>query len=141
MANIFKAFMYDLRTEGFVYAVKTAVWDLNPYAQLREAQAWMADHRETIVALSQEVVRLEATLEQLEQEKQDDDPNPYVFVPGDDLPAHITPRSWAYAYPEPVILTGTRPEDRASQTLGALVQSMPWPTIEDLHLPEKDEGQ
>jgi hypothetical protein len=30
---------------------------------------------------------------------------------------------------EPVILTGNRPEDNASQTAKGLVQSMPWPAI------------
>lgn len=35
---------------------------------------------------------------------------------------------------EPVILTGNRPENGASQTAKGLVQSMPWSTIEGLHL-------
>lgn len=35
---------------------------------------------------------------------------------------------------EPVILTGNRPEDGASQTAKGLVQSMPWSSVEALHL-------
>jgi hypothetical protein len=36
---------------------------------------------------------------------------------------------------EPVILTGNRPEDGASQTVRGLVHSMPWDEIEDLAVP------
>jgi Tfp pilus assembly protein PilF len=67
MANIFKAFMYDLRTEGFVYAVKSTVREFNPYAQLRDARAWMEDMNGVIEALSDDVLQLEATIEQLEK--------------------------------------------------------------------------
>lgn len=95
MTNIFKAFMYDLRTDGFVYAVKSTVREFNPYAQLRDARAWMEDQRETIEALAQEVVRLEAQLEATK----------YVFVTGNDRPEHVTPRSWRYAYCPPPMPT------------------------------------
>ena len=91
MANIFKAFMYDLRTDGFIYAVKSTVREFNPYAQLRDARAWIEDQRETIEALAQEVVQLEAQLEATK----------YVFVTGNDRPEHVTPRSWRYAYCPP----------------------------------------
>jgi hypothetical protein len=100
MFNIFKAFMYDLRADGFVYAVKSTVREFNPYAQLRDARAWVEDQREIIEALAQDVVQLERDYAALRAEKE-----------------------------EPVILTGNRPEDGASQTAKGLVQSMPWPAV------------
>lgn len=106
MANIFKAFMYDLRTDGFVYAVKSTVREFNPYAQLRDAREWVEDQRDTIEQLAQALVQLERDYAALRAEKEE----------------------------EPVILTGNRPEDNASQTAKGLVQSMPWSTIEGLHL-------
>lgn len=53
MKNVsFKAFMWDLREEGLFYAIKTTVWWLNPYAQLREAHAWLDTYREVIEDLA-----------------------------------------------------------------------------------------
>lgn len=101
MASIFKAFMYDLRTDGFVYAVKSTVREFNPYAQLRDAREWVEDQRDTIEQLAQALVQLERDYAALRAEKEE----------------------------EPVILTGNRPEDGASQTAKGLVQSMPWPAI------------
>lgn len=101
MASIFKAFMYDLRTDGFVYAVKSTVREFNPYAQLRDAREWVEDQRDTIEQLAQALVQLERDYAALRAEKEE----------------------------EPVILTGNRPEDNASQTAKGLVQSMPWPAI------------
>jgi hypothetical protein len=59
MTNVsFKAFMWDLREEGLFYAIKTTVWWLNPYAQLREAHAWLDTYREVIEGLSEELTQL-----------------------------------------------------------------------------------
>ena len=60
--NHIKEFMKDARDCGIVYAVKVWVpwwaWQINPYAQLREAQAWAADYRGVIDVLAEENVRL-----------------------------------------------------------------------------------
>ena len=67
MSNIFKAFMYDLRTDGFVYAVKSTVREFNPYAQLRDAREWVEDLNGVVEALSDDVLQLEATIARLEE--------------------------------------------------------------------------
>lgn len=61
--NHIKEFLRDVRDEGIVYAVKAWVpwwaWQINPYAQLREAQAWAADYKAVIDELAEKNVRLE----------------------------------------------------------------------------------
>ena len=65
--NHIKVFMRDVRDEGIVYAVQAVVeWldaSLNPYTQLREAQAWATDHRAVIDVLAEENVRLHKCIE------------------------------------------------------------------------------
>lgn len=102
MTNIFKAFMYDLRTDGFVYAVKSTVREFNPYAQLRDAREWVEDQRDTIEQLAQALVQLERDYAALRAEKEEE---PVIFF------------------------TGNRSEDNASQTAKGLVHPMPWPAI------------
>jgi len=69
--NHIKVFMQDVRDEGIVYAVQAVVeWldaSLNPYTQLREAQAWAADFRVVIDELSEENVQLAEKVEWLER--------------------------------------------------------------------------
>jgi len=61
--NHIKVFTQNVRECGIVAAVQAVVeWldaSLNPYTQLREAQAWAADYRAVIDELSEENVRLE----------------------------------------------------------------------------------
>lgn len=69
--NHIKEFLRDVRDEGIVYAVKAWVpwwaWQINPYTQLREAQAWAADFRVVIDELAEENVRLAEKVEWLER--------------------------------------------------------------------------
>jgi hypothetical protein len=58
----------------------------------------------------------------------DPDPNPYVFVPGDDRPVHTTPRSWAYAYSPPP--KPTRRDWMESIGIGKSLVT-PLPTVEE----------
>ena len=61
--NHIKVFMQNVRECGIVAAVQAVVeWldaSLNPYTQLREAQAWAADYRVVIDELAEENVRLD----------------------------------------------------------------------------------
>jgi len=111
MTNILKAFMLDLREEGFGYAVKRMACRINPYAQLRDAREWVGDQREIIEALAQDVVQLERD---------------YAALAGRNERLERDYAALRAEKEEPVILTGNRPEDGASQTAKGLVQSMPW---------------
>jgi hypothetical protein len=152
MTNILKAFMLDLREEGFGYAVKRMACRINPYAQLREAREWVGDQREIIEALAQDVVQLERDYAALRAEKEEsviltgnrpeDGESEWQRITQNQIEsaehwlefqravADARPYSDPTKKEEPVILTGNRPEDGASQTLGALVsQGMPWDAV------------
>ena len=63
--RVLNNFALNLRDYGIVAAVKALAWQINPYAQLREAQAWAADHGAVIDVLAEENVQLDAEVERL----------------------------------------------------------------------------